>query len=155
MPKQVYVNQLHPNKYGVEKNRKFVELMHKSRSLREVTRFFDFLNCNISFRRQPDKTMTLDKFLGLIDSSSFITLQLASPSPWEIRYGIRTNDKDDRETERFVFIECPYNARNFRAVSRMYRKAFDKNLEDELVPDGLLKHYHEMLVSYPKPRRFK
>ena len=66
-----YINQIHPNKYGVEKNRKFMELMHNSKGLRGVTRFFDKLNCSVSFRRQPDKTMTLDKFLGLIDSSSF------------------------------------------------------------------------------------
>ncbi len=144
-----YINQLHPIKYGVEKNKQFLEQIYTNEELVEFTRNFDFLDCSVSFSRQQDKDMTLEKFLTLIDEESFILLQLASPNPYEIRYGIRLADKG---VDRFIFIDGPYTDPNFEVVSRLYKQSFGKELEDEPVAPGLHEYYQARIENYPDLR---
>jgi hypothetical protein len=142
----VYVNQIHPINYGVKKNRTFFGLLYSNTELTDVLKWFDTLDCRISIQRQPDKDMTLEKFLGLINRKSWIILQLASPTPKDIRCGVRLRDRD---IGRFAFIEFPYTDGNFQIVSELYKKAFERNLEDEPVGKGLKEYYQQMRRDYP------
>ena len=152
----VYVNQIHPIKYTVKENKNFLELLFNNSDLTEVNKWFDYLDCSVSIRRQLDNEMNLKRFLSLLTKNSMISLQLASPDPFEIRYGVRLEDKQkDKRLERFLFIEYPYTEKNFSITSFSYKRAFGINLEEEPVLDGLFEYYLHRLAHYPNLRKKK
>ncbi|MFH1668642.1 MAG: hypothetical protein ABIA62_01830 [Candidatus Woesearchaeota archaeon] len=134
----VYVNQVMLDKKGVRKNREFLRAIYTSEDLEDVSRWFDFLHAEVSFRRQPDPNMTLDRFVRLMGKDTYIPLQIGSPGPYEIRYCASVDDG----VRRHFFLECPYTEWNFDVVSGLYLQAFGVRLEDEPERPGL-HHYYE------------
>lgn len=134
-----YVNQF-PDliKRGVKKNKVFIKSLYEEKNFEDSRKFFDYLDCSRSYQRQTDEGMTLEKFLKFINKNSMITLQLASPEPKDIRYGVRLSDQD---INRFLFIEMPCNENNFNLVSEIYKSSFGRVLEKEKVLDGILDYY--------------
>ncbi len=133
----VYVNQLHLMKYGVKKNKHFLQQMY---DFEGMAKSFSMLDSSVSWKRSEDTDMTLDKFLELIDSKSDFLLQLASPEPFEIRYAACLYTGAIRRT---LFIDGPYTPENFDLVSKLYSESFGVRLEDEPVRDGLVEYYLE------------
>jgi len=138
----IYVNQiLSLVDYGLKKNKKFLKSIYEERNFFLVKKWFDFLNCSKSWRRETDKSMNLDKFLSKMDKEIYISLQLASPDPFKIKYG--ASFKDISNIERFIFMEMPYNNYNFNLISKIYKDSFNKKLESEKVQKGLVEYYKQ------------
>lgn len=141
----IYINQISwLNKYSLEDNKKFLKSIYEEENFIEVNKFFNFLDCNISWRRQTDKEMSLEKFLELMKNNDYITLQLASPDPDEIRYGVVS--KKINSNEKFLSIDMPYNNSNFDLISKIYKDSFNKDLESEEVQDGLVDYYKKRIT---------
>ena len=139
-----YINQIVLNKKGLEENKSFLKAIYSCQDLLEVKKWFDKLDCNISWQRQTDKKMTLEKFLNNMgkDHASFHgTLQINNPDPLKIRYCI-SFDGNDR-ISRFVWVIYPYNKNNFKITSDLYEKSFGNKIEDDPLPEDLLKVYKE------------
>ncbi len=125
--------------------------MYSCQDLSEVEKWFDKLNCEVSWARQIDNKMTLEKFLtGMSACMSknswiYITLQLGSPNPPEIRYCV--DFTDSKRISRFSWVICPYNKHNFGLIAKLYEKSFGIKLEDEPVPKGLLRYYKERIKN--------
>jgi hypothetical protein len=140
----VYVNQIDLQRYAPKKNRVFFGLLYSNATLTDVKKWFDITGWNISETRQVDQEMTPERFSKLIDKKAFINLQLASPRPQDIKYCVRLTDRlTDKEIERFAFVIFPYTDNNFQVVSRLYKQAFEQELEKEPVPTGLLEYYRK------------
>jgi hypothetical protein len=140
-----YINQIHLEEKGVEKNKDFLVRVYTNEELKGVTSFIDKLDCSESWARQEDPSMTLERFIELVDDKTHFLLQINSPTPDEIRYaavlwysGIR----------RHAFVECPFTQWNFDVVSRLYLQSFGVRLVDEPVPEGLEEYYEWRKANY-------
>jgi hypothetical protein len=128
----IYINQLHPIKFGIEKNKQFLKELHKTEELVDVSMWFDKRENSIA--RMPDRDMSLEKFIDLMDENAMISLQFAYPDPKSIRYCIR---QPDRPASRFAWVDCPYNEHNFNIFSQLYEQIFKKKIEEEPVLEGI------------------
>lgn len=140
----VYVNQVHPVKKGLKKNKKFLKLLYDNEELEKVSKYFDKVE-PLGLRGEHDDKMTLDKFLRGMSNDCFIALQLYSPDPFDIRY--HCSFHDSKNITRMVFVICGCTDKNFGIVSKLYKKAFGSKLEDEPVAKGLWEYYLERLRS--------
>ncbi len=137
-----YVNQLKLIEKGVKKNRDFLKSLYECETLTEANKWFDKLEGKV--QREPDSDMTIAKFLKHMSRKSYTIFQLASPTPFEIRYCAMYRDDAAR---RHFFLECPYNDHHFEIVSGLFTEAFGTRLEDEPVPEGIIDYYKQRVKS--------
>jgi len=123
-----YTNQIHLDNFNVDKNKQFLELLYNDEEIVRKNKIFEKVDSSVS--REKDYEMTLDNFLNLMDSKTFINLQLGSPRESDIVYCARFVQYPVG-VEKFVFIEFPYNDNNFNVVSKLYAEAFGNELVDE------------------------
>ncbi len=133
----IYANQIKLIKKGIKVNKEFFKLMYNC-GFDEESKWFDKLDCNVSWRRQKDDSQTLENFVKGINKKAHIVLQLASPNPFEIRYSVSFRKEG---IKKLAWVICPYNDDNFKKVGELYLKAFGSVLENEPVPDGLVEYY--------------
>ena len=107
----------------VKANSKFLSDLFKA-DLEDVSKRFDFLD-HTSMARQPDKKMTLEKFLEL-NQFPFVGIQICWHRP-EITYMATAKDG---EAEKFVWVICPFSQKNYSLVKRLFKKSFGKNIEE-------------------------
>ncbi|MFH1173988.1 MAG: hypothetical protein V1725_02560 [archaeon] len=145
----VYVNQLITIlEYGLPKNKRFLRELY-SADLEGKIMNFDILDCSISWHREGDPSMTLERFLKEM-RTPHITLQINSPIPHVIRYGASYEQDIGRTVSHFAWVECPYSDENFARVGSLYLKTFNKRIEDEPVLPGVLDYYEEHKGSFKK-----
>ncbi len=132
-------NQINLNHKNSEENKFFLKGLYNSNDLSGVDKWFDKLENSI--RREPDKDMSLDAFLGLINNA-LIALQIGSPTPDEIRYMARATDTSG--IERFAWLICPLTEQNYLAVARLFQKSYKQDIETIKVPEAL-KEYHKRI----------
>ena len=136
----LYVNQLKIIKKGVRKNKTFLREMYQCTELEDARRWFDKIYAYASVKRMPDEGMDLETFVRHITKDSYITLQLASPNPFEIRY---CADFSNAGMIQMAWVTCPHNESNLTKVAELYQKAFGTNLLDEPVPEGIQEYYQK------------
>ena len=136
---QIKLNDL----YTSEKNEEFLEALYNSEELKNVTKWFDKLDCSVSCRREKDPDRTLDNFLDLMSNSPIISLGTGSSYPEDIRYNVRVSDSQ-QYIERFAWIVCPYNKHNYAVISELFENVYGVKL-DSLPVSDVLKQYHESL----------
>jgi len=111
----------------LEKNKEFLKGLYGLKIPKEIKEF-DKLNCNVSFSRQDDKKMTLEKYLKKMDDSPRMSISLSAG--WQddprIIYSISMNDKEDKETSRFAWYKCQLNKPNYKKVSTLFEKVYGK-----------------------------
>jgi hypothetical protein len=143
----VYINQIDLSKEGLEKNKTFLGRVFTSTALQDASKWFDYYNCLESFQRKPDASMSLETFLKLLTEDATIKLQLASPEPFEIRYGACFSDES---IERYAFVEMPYSEANFEEISKIYENCFGRALENEPISHpSLIDYYHSRIRGLP------
>jgi hypothetical protein len=139
----IYINQIFPLKYGIEKNRKFFKLLYQNKDLTKVSKWFDKHEGYVA--RERDTEMTLEKFVELMGDDSVIRIQFASPDPLRIKYFTR---QLTGYASNFAWIECPYNDNNFNIFSQLFEKSFKRKLKDEPVDDDLLELYKKSIKMF-------
>jgi hypothetical protein len=111
----------------LEQNMEFLKEMYTA-DLEGVVRWFDKLDCSVSFARQADKGMKIEQYLEF-PALSHVVLQVQHYSS-DIRYGITAFDMSTpKRVQHFVWVECPYSERNFGTVSRLFKEAYGEALE--------------------------
>ncbi len=94
--------------------------------LEDADKLFGEYKGDISWRRQNDSKMDLEKFLKLFNKDAYTMLQIRSPNINEIRY--TTILFDTCKIKRIAEIQCPDSQKNFDMVSNLYKKAFNIDL---------------------------
>tara|TARA_Y100000310_G_scaffold330357_1_gene401845 strand:+ start:7638 stop:8057 length:420 start_codon:yes stop_codon:yes gene_type:complete len=133
-------NQINLGNMFVEKNKEFLKALYGTEDLERARKWFNALDCSVSFARQNDPDMNLGRFLDLITDSFHIVLQTGSPSPDEIRYC--ASGSDDQRVDRFAWVECPYNEHNYGVVSLLFEKVYNQKIDSIPVPESL-RQYHK------------
>lgn len=111
-------------KFSLKKNREFLSKLYNSTDLEDVRKWFDKQDCSVSWARQADNEMTIEAFLK-IPKLNHVVLQISWQEPI-ISYAIRTGDT----VENFAWIQCPASEHNYKIVSELFQKVFNKSLED-------------------------
>ena len=120
-------NQIHLSDRTVEQNKAFLKALYKTEDLEGTSKWFDTLDCSVSVARQTDESMTLDAYLNIIDNTFHIILQIGSPIPDLIRYS--ASGYDCQRVNRFAWLECSFNERNYDLVSRLFNQAYGQDLK--------------------------
>ncbi len=140
----VYVNQIQLFDYGVECNKKFLELMFGSTDFENARKLFEFLDVWQSFARQSDDSMSFQEFLNLLNGNFTATLQFNSPIPFEINYGVIVSSGS---IEKFAFVEMPFTDSNFKVVSEYFNSSFGFDIESIGAAQYLRDNYEKAIDS--------
>ena len=122
--------QLNLNSEPLTRNKEFLLKLFELQ-LDNAEYHFDILDCSVSFRRQHDPLMTVEKFSSLLQRKMEVILQVGSPCCDEIRYGIRLQATGEN-FERFVFVDMSLTARNFEQVNATFREVFKREIGEDL-----------------------
>jgi|APSaa5957512622_1039677.scaffolds.fasta_scaffold170423_2 hypothetical protein len=137
----MYRNQVLLGEGDLEQNKIFLRNLYLCDKLEDSNRYFDKLDG--STQRETDEGMTLDKFLGLMDDTYHINLQIGSPAEG-IRYCASGYNLDFDSITRFAWVICPLNDHNFKEISDMFENVYGKRIESIEVPEYLKKYHEEM-----------
>jgi hypothetical protein len=136
-----YYNQINLLKYGLEKNKNFIESLFLEEGLEGVEKnFTQKNNSKGEIQRKIDENMNLDIFLGKINNncSPFFKITLENFDFVNIYY---CSIFKENNIEHFLMINCEYNKNNFEIVERIYNQAFGVQLRNEKVDSELAKIY--------------
>lgn len=128
-------NQINLADRPVGQNRAFLKALYETKDLENARKWFDQLDCSVSMVRETDSEMTLDKYLGLMTHQFHVILQIGSPLPDLIRYS--ASGYDCHNVNRFAWLECHFNPRNYDLVSRLFNLLYQQDLESIPVPPAL------------------
>ena len=126
-------NHINLNDRPIEANKDFLRALYGAEYLQDARRWFDKLDTSVSWSRQRDTDMTLDKFLGSMTDKFHIVLQSGHPFD-DIRYCASSMGE---RPEIFAWVECPYNEHNYGIVSNLFNHVYRQELDSIPVPEGL------------------
>ncbi len=121
------IGQYSLNRFGSEKNKKFLELMYTTQELLNPTRFFDIIPPG-SIKRVDEENMTLEKFFREFKKPYHLRLQVGSPDSERIRYVANT---DMIKVDRFAWVLCQFNEHNYKIIEKLFKEAFLKELVEQ------------------------
>src|SRR3989338_1335284 len=91
--------------------------------------WFDKLDCRISWRREPDDKMDLNKFLSDFKDDTFVRLQIGSPTEGIIRFGANYRKKDTG-ISHLAWFQCDLTLNNYKKIDRLFKKAFRLRIKE-------------------------
>lgn len=95
----------------------------------DMDRWFDTLDCRKSWAREIDESMNIREFISLVKKPYHITLQVKWHQREEIRYSAILTDARAEKVERFLWVECPFDLRNYLIVDGIFRRAYGQGIE--------------------------
>lgn len=119
------------DKKPVEKNKEFIKALFESH-IPKARYWFDKLDCRVSWARETDSGMTLEKYLENFGDGAMVRLDIRREIPEEkiIIFSALNRFPDAPSIERFVWYECPLNKRNYEKVSKLFKKVYGHCMGD-------------------------
>lgn len=120
-------------RYGIEKNRKFLIDLYNNNELIEANKIF--LKKTNAFIEE-DYEMDVDQFSRLIMNNADIYLGFASANKQGFLYSATQQERrfSSNRISRIAEVNFPYNKKNFSIISRLFEKAFNKEIEKRITP---------------------
>jgi hypothetical protein len=126
------VGQIDLTERPVEENKKFLEGLHADDDYFDVV-WFDNLNFGSSVR-VPDKSMTLEKYLNLMDNLEIgqVSLQLGDPEQNRMNFCVSLTDGRDR---KMSWVQGEYGPAAALTLSRLFRDVYGLDMTENLTSD--------------------
>lgn len=111
----------------IDQNKKFLIQMSSSKELEDLRIWFDTLDCSVSFARQRDEKMTLERYVKS-QHFNFVVFQTDDREiRFSVSYSVRKKNSLD-SIEYFAWVECRFSQSNYDVINKLFKKVYKKTI---------------------------